>query len=438
MALSDSNNEKIEKFLENKLVLIVDASPMIHQTLTEFFESNKVTKKNISTATHFSQAQQIIETLKPDIIIADCDLDNKRGFDLIQEQIKVIPEKKKRLFIILSSNSSQVSVSKAIEAGVNSYLLKPFDAKLLKSSILKVALSRIQPHEYDEAIERGKTCIDQEKLDEAEKIFQSALTMNPKPALAYSYLGKIHFLNKKFEEAETMYQEGLNFNKRHLKCLLGLFDVFKSKSRWAETYTVAKRICYYYPANPKYLSEALKLAIIVRSYEDVERYYRAFSQSLVKDSEMIKYMSAALIVCGKYYLNKSIRTRGLHVLRCAAEASDNEPRIIKEVIVTLLDNKLEQETNEYLKLISDEAKTSNEYQVIDFIISDKKQSAMTSIHKGETLIEKGIEDPLVYSITIRRYIEAKNLESAKKYIDLAVQKWPNQKTDFENLLQKSP
>ncbi len=80
------------------------------------------------------EALEILETAKPDLIISDIHMPKMNGFDFYvnmrkKENLHHVP------FIFLTGFSDVESVVKGRELGVDDYLIKPVDARLLLSSI---------------------------------------------------------------------------------------------------------------------------------------------------------------------------------------------------------------------------------------------------------------------------------------------------------------
>jgi len=73
----------------------------------------------------------------PDVVILDLLMPYKNGFEVLRE-LKGTPETKEVPVIILSSNSREEDIVKALEAGADDFVVKPFRARELVTRVRKV------------------------------------------------------------------------------------------------------------------------------------------------------------------------------------------------------------------------------------------------------------------------------------------------------------
>ena len=81
-------------------------------------------------------ALEQLPKFKFDLLITDINMPNIDGIRLIKT-IREYPEYKDLPIIILSSLSDEESIRTGMEAGANSYLIKPFNAKRIQYEISK-------------------------------------------------------------------------------------------------------------------------------------------------------------------------------------------------------------------------------------------------------------------------------------------------------------
>jgi DNA-binding response OmpR family regulator len=73
----------------------------------------------------------------PDVVILDLLMPYKNGFEVLRE-LKGAPETKGVPVIILSSNSREEDIVKALEAGADDFVVKPFRARELVTRVRKL------------------------------------------------------------------------------------------------------------------------------------------------------------------------------------------------------------------------------------------------------------------------------------------------------------
>jgi len=93
--------------------------------------------KNVDEATDGSEALEALRTKKYDLVISDWNMEPMTGFDLLKEvradeQLKPLP------FIMVTAESQTENVVAAKKAGVNNYIVKPFNAATLRSKVTAV------------------------------------------------------------------------------------------------------------------------------------------------------------------------------------------------------------------------------------------------------------------------------------------------------------
>ncbi len=96
---------------------------------------------NISEALNGRHAMEILELhieVRPvDLVIADWNMPDMSGIDLLYE-VRCDPEFLDMPFLMVTAESNPRHVKEAVAAGVNEYLIKPFDAKKLEKKIHRI------------------------------------------------------------------------------------------------------------------------------------------------------------------------------------------------------------------------------------------------------------------------------------------------------------
>ncbi len=119
----------------NMHILIVDD----YKTMLRIIENllKQLGFKNIHQATDGSMALRMLREASFGLIISDWNMEPMTGLQLLKEvradnKLKGIP------FIMVTAESKVENVAAAKEAGVNNYIVKPFNAETLKSKIAAV------------------------------------------------------------------------------------------------------------------------------------------------------------------------------------------------------------------------------------------------------------------------------------------------------------
>lgn len=430
----DKDSEVFKKYLVGRKILVVDPSSSARSGIFKVFSELGAKPSQLVLSSSFQDAINEIDTHKPDIVISEYDLGKSCGLELMQNQRKHNPDAKKILFVLLTGNTSQSAVARAAEEDIDSYVLKPFTPEVLRKTILQAAILKLKPPPYYVAIDEGKDLLKENKIDEAEAKFKEAAALDPKPSLALYYLGQVKFLRKVIDQANGSYRKGLEFNKIHYKCLIGLYELLMDLKRHEEAYEVVKRVSQYFPANPKRLAEVLRLAIINGKYEDVEKYYSIFCNIDERSDELIRYICAALVVCGKYYLQTQNRSRALELFQKAGVTSAGRTKILKEIIQNLVEYGISKEASEFLKRFPPETQSGADYQLLNFQILALTGSTAQIIAQGQDLMQKGFFNEKYFEIMISKSLEGKLGKAAENYAYQAVEKFPKLSDHFKGYL----
>ena len=92
---------------------------------------------NVVEADDGSTAWEMLQQNKVDFIISDWNMPKMTGLELLKkvrqdDNLKDIP------FLMVTAEAEKENVIKAVQAGVNNYVVKPFTADILKEKIEKI------------------------------------------------------------------------------------------------------------------------------------------------------------------------------------------------------------------------------------------------------------------------------------------------------------
>lgn len=427
------------KYLENRKILIADTSSSSRSGLFNVFRDLGVKPSQIILVNSYNQAQQIIESDNPPIVLAEYELGKRCGLELFQVQREKRPDATKTsLFLIVTGNTSQTAVARSAEEEIDAYILKPYTPETVRKIIIKTAVEKIKPSSYRQAIDEAKKLIKDQKLDEAEGHLKRAVELDSSPALAHYYLGQIKYFRKVLAEAQGSYESGLKLNKIHYKCMIGLYELLMDQKQHHHAYDVVKRISQYFPANPKRLAEVLKLAITTGKYEDIEKYYQVFINIDERDELLIKYVCAALLVCGKYYLTIDMgQKRALELFTKASATGARKPTILKEIINALVDRNLGKDAATFLTKYAPEHYSTDDYILMKLLVSNATgANAGLIIEEGRALIKKGVKDYRLHAAVLERLYQTKLTAALSDVKDEAYKLFPQKKDFFDALIKR--
>jgi len=89
---------------------------------------------NVDDASDGKQALERIEKKQYGLIISDWNMEPMTGYELLK-QVRAASETARTPFIMVTAESKTENVIAAKKAGVNNYIVKPFNAQTLKGKI---------------------------------------------------------------------------------------------------------------------------------------------------------------------------------------------------------------------------------------------------------------------------------------------------------------
>lgn len=112
--------------------LIVDDSSTMRRIITNIVLQLGVLRDDIQEAEDGLKAYNLFQKNKYDIILTDWNMPNMNGLALVQSIRKI---DSKIPIVMITTEGGKEEVITALKAGVNNYIVKPFDANKLKEKI---------------------------------------------------------------------------------------------------------------------------------------------------------------------------------------------------------------------------------------------------------------------------------------------------------------
>lgn len=89
---------------------------------------------NVDEAPNGAEAFSALKGKKYDLVISDWNMPVKTGIELLRD-VRADPELQDTPFLMVTAEAEKQQVVEAVQAGVNSYILKPFTAKVLEEKL---------------------------------------------------------------------------------------------------------------------------------------------------------------------------------------------------------------------------------------------------------------------------------------------------------------
>lgn len=417
--------ELFKEFLQNNDILVVDKSSASRRRLTKTLVDMGSKRNQVHSVAHYSEAIEIIKTNKPKLVLSDYAVNGGSGFDLFKEYRQIHAEDKKSVLVLITSNISQSAVAKAAEEDVDAFIIKPYTVKSLEKSLINAVVNKLYPSEYVQTIEKGKEKLFAGEYEEALSLFEEAIALNKKPALAHFYHGQAKYFLESIQDAEDDYEKGLSLNNLHFKCQIGLYEIFQKENRQKEAYDVVRNIAKYFPANPDRLKEVVRLCMITKNYEDMEIYYDIFVNLEERADDVIDYVCAGLYIYGKYVMLNGEKDKAKDIYEKVGISCAGKSKFLKAMIINLVENKIFAEAQRLVNRFAATEENIADYEISSFIANSDSGSTTDIISQGLELFNKGYKHPLSAKILIDAMYKSGSDKKADEYLEEAIHLWPD-------------
>ncbi len=427
--------KQVATYLSGRRVLVADPNAASRAGLAKAMIGFGAKSSSVDIVGDAADARVLLRSKKPDVLVCEYALGSVSGLELAQD-MAAYADPSQKLFVLVTSNTSQSLVAQAAEEDVDLYLLKPYTLKTLSDSLGRIVGAKMNPSEYTQAIQAGKRHLASAKPEEAIAEFMRAERLNEKPSLALYYRGQAELYKKLVDEAIGSFTQGLKYNEMHYKCITGLFDVLYGQKRHQDAYEVVKRIAKYFPANPKRLSQVLQLAIQTGNIDDVESYYAGFQEIETRSDELVRYVCAALVVCGKQYFRTGRPEKAVDMLQKATVSAAGKPQVLREIVVTLAENGKLPEAQAALSRFPSNMRNDINYHMASFLLFRAENPAPDACFMvlGK-IIRSGVKDPQLDYWKIRLLVMLGKVDQAEDNSIDAGKDWPDHKALFAKALR---
>lgn len=145
-------------------VIIIEDENLIRKALIYSFNWQELNCNIIGEAQDGLQGEQLIKSLKPDIVITDINMPIKNGIEVLKATTDL-----NYAAIIISGYEEFEYAKEAIKYGISDYLLKPIDHQELKLAVLK-AIEKIKMQQsYSNKLIENKQLKEIKVLEEHQK-----------------------------------------------------------------------------------------------------------------------------------------------------------------------------------------------------------------------------------------------------------------------------
>ena len=122
---------------ETKKVMVVDDSSVMRQIIKNNLKQLGFEQSNLLDAEDGEQALKKINEDEVDLVISDWNMPRMTGIDFLRE-VRADGALKELPFLMVTSEADKEKIMEAVQAGVNQYIVKPFNATQLEEKIKEI------------------------------------------------------------------------------------------------------------------------------------------------------------------------------------------------------------------------------------------------------------------------------------------------------------
>ena len=115
-------------------ILIVDDSSTMRRIIGNVVMQLGFTRDNFEEAEDGVKAWKLLSEAHYDVILTDWNMPNMNGLELVKK-VRSEGTHQKTPIIMITTEGGKSEVITALKAGVNNYIVKPFNAKVLKEKL---------------------------------------------------------------------------------------------------------------------------------------------------------------------------------------------------------------------------------------------------------------------------------------------------------------
>jgi hypothetical protein len=112
------------------------------------------------------------------------------------------------------------------------------------------ATSAAAPRDAQKAFEKGREKASKEKWDEAQPLFEKAVGIYPKYAVAWFELGRIQMHKNEAAQARSSFQQSMAADPKYANSYRGLAELAMQEKQWVELVKITDQLLALDPVNP--------------------------------------------------------------------------------------------------------------------------------------------------------------------------------------------
>lgn len=436
-----------ESFFKDMEVLVIESIGNARVAYENAFKALGIERKNVRFAKTFNDALIEMRNFKPSLIFSYEVIGEDRYTSVLKEHLKILPNRLKNSFILLTQNDSIDAISKIAQQQVDLVLPIPFTVESIKALMEELYQMKSSPSEYRVLINEAYEFIGK-KHERVFEITAKAREVSKNPFEAHYLEALCQFKEEKYDEAVITLEKSYAINPRDFNTLKLFFKTYKHQKNYYMALQYSLKLHADYPISPDMLKDLSMVAVAAGKHELILNYYEAYKKINEPSAEIKDSIAAALVIYARCELAKidffkedmqslSKNKKYKETLKLLEEASiicTDKPAILEKMVVILTqtpDNK----TTKFIQVKQKEKFPKYENApLMDALVTDKDSTPSQALKMAIDTLNSGFKSEELYEIIIKRSIEMdRNKESTQEWYDQALKIYPNMKPRLDKI-----
>ena len=215
--------ELSSKYFKKGYVLVVDDVPNMRKTIRNMLR--QLGTSDIKEADDGDTAIKMLGTSSDTckFVLLDWNMPRMPGIHVARE-IRADETYQDLPILMITAEMYKDQIAQAGEMGINGYIIKPFNAKILNDRILSIMEARTNPPDHVKLIKAGETLVAQGKYDIAIEVFEQSLSLNESARVLVN-IGQAAEKKGDLKLAEEHYRKAAKKNPQYLKAHIATADL---------------------------------------------------------------------------------------------------------------------------------------------------------------------------------------------------------------------
>lgn len=434
--ITEASLRKVQAYLQSKEFLAVDPKGTNYKALSGVLQFLQIPTSRLTGVRTYHEASEVMRTIQPHIVLCEYYLqDGHLGTELLELQREYYPSVLESVFILSSGQNREIADCAAAEEYVDYFVPKPYTVEGLRDLIARACLRRIDASQYDKMVEEGRLALRNGDYDEALGWVERAKKVRAVASEAWYVEGLIQIRLQKKSDAIEVFKKTLDIDHAHYGAMLGLFDLLMEAREYAEAYDIKKLMTQIHPVSVRRVPELVKLCILTGHFEDLDRYFKVYSELDHRDPRLTKSLTAGLMVAGKHLMRVGDAEHAAQAFRQAEVVSESNPSILKEIVVAYLDADQFAEAKSVADRCSKEIVLSDEVRIAETKLFYRKKEYSIALRESLNLIRDRVYNPDVFEVAIASSLALRRRRGViEELIQNAVHHHPDQRKQFEKYI----